>query len=212
MDTNMEDKMYHQIEKSLSNNINENLFTVGKVYDKEKLPMLYSSVVEPIDLQKEENSYKSESPEEAHEYLNQTPAMSRAEYIKQAREACLRQLSSQSIRIMDTYPAEIEEPEPTALTNKKARTMKLFGDGEKVIKSPWGGKTTSAAEDSLQDIASFHSLVIRMVCAIVLFLCVFLIDKFDFQLGTFSKELVREYITGKDYLKQLEEIVVTWLK
>ena len=35
MDTNVDDKIYHQIQKNLSNNINEDLFTTGRVFEKE---------------------------------------------------------------------------------------------------------------------------------------------------------------------------------
>jgi len=211
MDTNMEDKMYHQIQKSLSNNINENLFTSGKTIDKEKLPLVRSSVIEPTNITKEGKNTENEYLSESFEYISQPSTLPRAEYIRQAREACLRQLSNQSIRMMDTYSPEIEEQDISLQNKKKAKALKLFKDSEKALRSPWN-RSASGEENSLQELASFQSIIIRTICAIVLFLFIFLIDKFEFSLGNFSKVLVREYITGNDRLLQLEEIVVSWLK
>lgn len=211
MDTNIEDKMYHQIEKNLSNNINENLFSAGKVTDKEKLPMLQSTVIESTDLVNRTKDVKQEYVDESFADMSQQPTLSRAEYIRQAREACLRQLSNQSIRMMDTYYPENEEIGEISSNKKKTKAMKLFKDNERMLSLPWADNKYEE-EETPQDIASYQSLIIRLVCAIVLFLGVFLIDKFDFQLGTFSKEVVREYVTGNDTLKQLEEVVVSWLK
>jgi DNA-binding transcriptional regulator YhcF (GntR family) len=212
MDTNMEDKMYHQIEKNLTNNINENLFASGKIYEKEKLPMVRNSAaLEPVDALKEENHAELDYSGEAYEYMNQPSNISRAEFIRQAREACLRQLSSQSIRMMDAYGPESEEQDPALLNKKKARAMKLFKDSERALRSPWM-KNSAQEEDSPQDIASFQSLVIRTVCAIVLFLSIFAVEKFDIKIGTFSKQIVREYVMGNDAMLKLEEIVAAWLK
>jgi len=211
MDTKMEDKMYHQIEKSLSNNINENLFTSGRVFEKENLPILHSSVIEPIKsvsvLEEPAREYLSESID----HISQPPALSRTEYIRQARESCLRQLSNQSAKMMDSYNLDSDDQDPALHNKKKAKALKLFKDSEKALRSPWN-RSTTYEENSPEDIASFQSLVIRTICSVVLFLCIFLIDKFDFSLGTFSKGLVREYITSNDSFVKLEQIVVTWLK
>jgi hypothetical protein len=51
-----------------------------------------------------------------------------------------------------------------------------------------------------------------MVCALVIFLSIFLIDKFDFSIGEFSSTKIEEYVSGKDNMKQLEEFVITLLK
>lgn len=207
----MEDKMYHQIEKSLSNNINENLFTSGKVFEKEKLPLIRSSGIEPINATKVSKDSEREYLSDSFDYISQPPSLPRAEYIRQAREACLRQLSNQSSRAMDTYSSESEELDPLLLNKRKAKALKLFKDSERALRSPWN-RSNPQEENSPQEIASFQSLIIRTICAVVLFLCIFLIDKFEFSLGAFSRELVREYITGNDNLVQLEQFIVTWLK
>ena len=64
----------------------------------------------------------------------------------------------------------------------------------------------------MKEQASYNFLIIRMVCAIVLFLAIFLIDKFDLKIGDFNTNMIQEYVTGKDNMKYLEERIVTWIK
>lgn len=211
MDTNLEDKMYHQIEKNLSNSINENLFTSGRLYEKDKLPVLQSSVLETTVTQVEDKNKTIEYTGETYDYVGQTPGLSRAEYIRQAREACLRQLNNQSMRDMDTYNYLLEDPNSDSLNKKRPKSPKMIEDKEKILRLPWNGNS-HVEEETPHEIASFKSLIIRMICAIVILLVIFAIDKFNFKVGAFSKELVREYVTGNDTLQHIEEIVVSWLK
>jgi hypothetical protein len=67
-------------------------------------------------------------------------------------------------------------------------------------------------EDLPKEIASYRALIIRTVCAILIFLLIFAFDRFDLAIGQFTSESVREYVTSNDTLKKLEELVVTWLK
>ncbi|MDF2539134.1 MAG: putative rane protein [Herbinix sp.] len=212
MDTSIEDRMYQQIEKNLSNNINENLLTSSRLLDKDKLPVLQSSVREPIDTRKD--NYVSEQDNEvpSFDYISQPTGLTRAEYIRQAREACLRQLSNQSYHSIEAYiPPAKDEEDTSALDKKKTKAMSLFTGGEKPLKTPWDRELTKE-ENTPQEIASYQSLIIRTVCALVIFAAIFLIDKFDITIGTVTKDVVRQYITGIDHLEQLEEIVVSWFK
>lgn len=189
MDTNYEDKMYHQIEKNLSNNMNENLFSSARTFENTKA---------------EEQSFTaSDASTENGWNLNQdikSPKLTRAEYIRQAREACLKAMSSQNSSGKALENIAHGDPQEIPGLPKKKRTGMdlLFGAEDE--------------EASLQEVASYRSLIIRTVCAVVLFLTVFLIDKFKVNWGDFSYELVREYVTGKDHLKELESLIVSWLK
>ena len=88
---------------------------------------------------------------------------------------------------------------------KKVNRLRLFGENTYTEEMIEQGETP-------QELASFRALIIRTVCAIVIFLAVFIIDKFEIKIGEFTFEKVREYVTGKDTLKALENIIVTWLK
>ena len=216
MDTQNEDKIVRQIEKNLSNNINDNLFLTGRIYENNqpmtrdgKTPAILDENRENKDKEDKENKETNQDyPLVSYDYISSSPAtMSRAEYIRQAREACLRQLSDQQIY---TRPYDINYMEPVPdnseqINHKKAKAWSLFHD-----------ETFSSAqhreEESPQEIAAFHSLIIRTVFAIVLFLSIFVIDKFEFKIGKVTTQVIEEYVTGKDSLQNLEDIIVTWLK
>lgn len=217
MDTKSEDTMIRQIEKNLSNNVNDDLFHTGRIVESNK-PIVKSrnSLIKLEDINRK--TEKAEDTEEgapnklelplvSNENLNYAPRISRAEYIRQAREACLRQLSSvqlyskpYEVNYMDSEP---EEPEQTK--NKKAKLTKLFGNEAEE-------ENSATEENTPQELAAYRSLIIRSVCAIAIFLCVFIIDKFKLSIGNISYSMIEEYVTGKDTLQVLEDILVTWLK
>ena len=96
MDTNYEDKMYQQIEKSLSNNnINDKLF----------LPIEMISSDDPGFKTKETKNSMGAIDEITSDNAETESKLSRAEYISQAREACLRKMSSldSTSRIYDYF-------------------------------------------------------------------------------------------------------------
>ena len=170
MDSRSEDKMILQIERNLSDQMEE------------------------------------EYPLYSNEHINKTPVtISRAEYIRQAREACLQKLSDTQL-YSRPYDVQYMDSESMNSVQSPARKMKwnLFQEG--------GSNSKLKKEDSPQEIASFHFLIIRTVCAIVIFLAIFVIDKFDFHIGALTPDLVQEYVTGNDQLEKLEDLVVTWLK
>jgi len=212
MDSKVEDKIVRQIEKSLSNQMNENLhqsnsthrkdnlFQSGRTYDKDNLP-----VVNPGHLKENRQimtSLQQDASGTAFDYHPET-VLSREEYIRQARESCIRQLSTIQRSSQKAYDLTYyDDPSVNSeVTNRKrARALHLFHDDN------------TKEENTPQEIAAFRFLMIRMVCAIVIFLSIFLIDKFDFTIGSFNTQIVEEYVTGNDTLQQLENIIMTWLK
>lgn len=100
--------------------------------------------------------------------------MSRAEYIRQAREACHRQLN---------------------LTSKE---VKYHEEPNENIPS--------------YELASYNGLMLRSVCAIVIFLIIFAIDKLDIKVGSFSSGYIKDFVTTNKTLEYLENLVVGWLK
>ena len=218
MDTNLEDKMYFQIEQNLSNNINQNLFSTGRmskdeqgneIISRESHPELYPAnrLDQDSDLGETSVEETKDTMNESYEYYNPQPTLSRAEYIRQAREACLRQLNiTQTSHPIYAYQeAEQNDGKKSLTEKKKVNRLRLFGENTYTEEMIEQGETP-------QELASFRALIIRSVCAIVIFLAVFIIDKFEITIGEFTFEKVKEYVTGKDTLKALENIIVTWLK
>ena len=176
MDTNYEYKLYRQIEKSLSNNVNDRLLVP----------------IEMID--------GADSNGAVAEYKENEPRLSRAEYILQEREACLRQMNSidATSRVYNSYVGADDSIYSTFGKRKKDKVENLFNEGD---------------DEALpEEIASFRSLIIRTVCAVVIFLSIFIIDKVKMDLGKFSYETIRQYVTGYNQLNTLEELIVSLLK
>jgi len=205
MDSKYEDNMLSQIEKNLSNNINENLFLTGRVFDNSKTLSKKKYLQEQEHLTENDNSGIQDYPLVSTDYISDKPApLSRAELIRQAREACLRQLSNSQVY---TKPYDLSfmdmDTSSTSLTGKKQEHLKWFFDTN---------SSTSDDNASPQEVAAFRSLIIRTVCALILFISIFIIDKFELKIGGLSNIMIEEYITGNNALKNLEDLVVTWLK
>jgi hypothetical protein len=208
MDSKYEDNMVSQIEKNLSNNINENLFLTGKVFENSKSLIKRKYLQEHEQATEELRADSQEYPLVSTEHISDAPvSLSRAEYIKQAREACLRQLSNSQVysKPYEVNYLDTDTGSSEAVINKKPVHWKLFPDGT----HPAGADVD---ENSPQEIAAFRSLIIRTVCAIVLFISIFIIDKFELKVGNLTNNMIQEYITGNDSLKALEDVIVTWLK
>lgn len=203
MDSKYEDNMLSQIEKNLSNNINDNLFLTGKVFDSSRL-------TENTYLQEQEQASDSgvcDYPLVSNEHISDmTIPLSRAEYIKQAREACLRQLSNSRVyaRPYELDYTDMDTSSPDIIADRKDEHWKPFSDNI--------SKKGAGDDASPQELAAFRSLIIRTICAVIIFISIFIIDKFDFKIGSLTNSKIQEYITGNDTLKALEDIFVTWLK
>jgi hypothetical protein len=202
MDTKYEDNMVRQIESNL-NNSNENLFQNGRA-ENQLIPRSDSKLVH-LDNRKDNTNELVEYPLVSNDPIGNSGMITRAEYIRQAREACLRQLSNVQIY---TRPYDVNYMEPDEADEpfsvKKNKAMNMFHNETE--------DQTTGLKNTQQQLASYRSLVIRCVCAIVLFLSVFAFDKFNVKIGQVTNKVVQEYVTGNDALKDLEQIIVSWIK
>ena len=205
--------MYRQIEKSLSNNINDKIFVPIEIIDKPKYKgkdreQIIDSVsyeedtvqMKPVILDTYRPYNRGDGNNAIAQYNEEGPRLSRAEYIIQAREACLRQMNTMDspVRTYDNYKGALDSIYSSYGRKKRGKVEGLFNDIE---------------EEALpEEIASFKSLIIRTVCATMVFASIFLIDKIKVDWGVFSYETIRQYVTGNNQLKVLEEILVSWLK
>lgn len=217
MDTKSEDKILSQIEKNLTSSINENLFLTGRVCEdgntltKKKYLQEYGKASMNPGRNKEDNLQEDyplkDYPLVTNDHIcDMPPPLSRAELIRQAREACLRQLNGSQITGRPYEPGYISLD--TTVTDipaeKKGKRFRPFGKST--------GSDMARDEASPQEVAAFRSLIIRTACAVILFLCIFIIDKFKLRIGNLTYSTIEEYITGNDALKALENMIVTWLK
>ncbi len=207
MDTKNEDTMVKQIEKNLSDNINENLFVKNRTMDSSQ-PLLQNhyNADQPV-ASYQEDAADLYYPLVSTEYISGNSAgVSRAEYIRQAREACLRQLSSIQL-YSRPYDVNYIEPEPVTdnTENLKAKGMKWFHNDalqEKALQK----------HNTKQDSISFRFLIIRSICAILLFVCVCMLNKMEWKIGNFTNQTIQEYVTGNDALQGLENFILALLK
>lgn len=202
MDTNMEEKIYHQIEKSLSNNFQDNLFSTGQFFDPGIQSGRSSKGIGDTSVSADSNIRENLQAEkdELQEYIKPLPQLSRAEYIRQAREACMRQMNSiQPLsRRAEDFIMNQEAPD-IDYEHKQSRRLNLF-------------HSDTQEKDTAEEIASFRSLMIRSICAIIIFISIFVIDKFEIKWGDFTYETIREYVMGNDKMQELETWIVSWLK
>lgn len=210
MDTSYEDNMYRQIEKSLSNNINDRLFVPIEMIDKpaymgrpnkQRTDSISQEENMEMDDSYDGNRIYNDRMESSPESDEGGPRLSRAEYIRQAREACLRQMNGLDVsgRASDFYLGDEDSIHSFGGRKRKDKAAGLFYEG-------------NTEESSPEEMASFRSLIIRTVCAVVLFISIFIIDKIKVDWGAFSYETIRQYVTGNNQLKALEEIILSWIK
>jgi hypothetical protein len=200
MDASYEDKIYSQIEKNLSNNIDEKYYVPTEMVD--RYPYI-DKTNNNVNQRQEDSIYFDKANiynENPNNQVGQA-RLSRAEYIRQAREACLRQLNAYdtSGRISDYIFREDDTANSVYGKKKKDKVSKLFNQGRD-------------EENMEKELLSYKSLVIRTVCALVIFFSLFIIDKIKFELGNFTYETIRHYVTGFNQMDIIEEIIVSWLK
>ncbi len=238
MDNRSEDSIVRQIEKNLSQN-NDNLFLVGKEPEDRRSQQTNSLVVtnkgsKPGTMnairveetyfngnnkvRRDISTHNPEFPLVSYDHIDDSLAISRAEYIRQAREACLRQLSDIQV-YSRPYDVNYMNPETAATPEsppKKSKTWNLFREGHEdrgAEDNRFSTDSAARSEDATpQELTSFRFLVVRMVCAVVLFLTVFVIDKLELKIGNFTNEKMQEYITQNDVMDDIEDYIVTWLK
>lgn len=232
MEVGYEDKMYRQIEKSLSDNINEKLFVPIEMIDKSDFSgrskntntsgyksetyrnrFKYEDTAykkEPFDENRENKMYGAnedwrenyENTKKQEDFIpsqDDNPVMSRAEYIRLAREACLRQLYAMETPVSSDSYIDEEIHNSFFGKKKKDKVAKLFQDGNEEV-------------NIQEEIASYKSLIIRTICAVVIFMAIFIIDKVKLNWGNFSYETIKHYVTGYNQLAEIEEKIVSWFK
>ena len=155
-----DDRMISQIETSLASNMSDDIYQTRDIF-------------QPRDRYGSDDIYISNDEYGGPDFVEPVP-MSRAEYIRQAREACHRQL------------------------NLDPKQVRVYEEHKENISS--------------NELASFNGLIIRSVCAIVIFLIIFAIDKLDAKIGDFSSAYIKDFLTTNKTLEYLENLVVTWLK
>lgn len=240
MDNKSEESMVRQIEKNLSQNMNDNLFLVGKdsegrmnqqqnslvVSNKTSKPGAMNAIrVEETyfnrnnKVRKDVSIQDPEFPLVSYDHITDSlSTVSRAEYIRQAREACLRQLSDIQVysKPYDVHYMNPETPVAEESVPKKVKTWNLFREGHVergVEDNRHLADASNRTEDGTpQELSAFRFLVVRMVCAVVLFLTVFVFDKLELRIGNLSNEKVQEYITQNDVMDEIEDYIVTWIK
>ena len=101
--------------------------------------------------------------------------------------------------------------EATGEKRSKSKPLKLFHDSNQEAELE---KTAGKAKpvNTQKEIEDFRSLIIRIIFAFVLFLSIFIIDKFNLQIGKVTPKTVEEYVTGNDSLQGIEDVIVSWLK
>ena len=205
MDIKNEDTIVRQIEKNLSNNMNENLFLAGNLYGGNSYPEKRTTSMHTVDASGDTS--EKDYPLVSYDYISNPQAISRAEYIRQARESCLRNLSNNQIyshafdvNYMDQETGELEQE-----GMKKPGLFKFFQDNS-------SNKGKDEEGNNPQELAAFRFLIIRTVCAVLIFLTIFFIDKLELKIGNITHHMIKEYVTGKDTLQVLEDIILTWIK
>ncbi len=203
MELHKEDALVNQMEMNLTNR-NENLFQTGRTESNQLIPRKENALIRTED-KKTMKSHPDEYPLVSNESIMDNNVISRAEYIRQARESCLRQLSNVQL-YSRPYDVNYMEPDNSeeALTTKKANVMRLFSSDMSAEQS--------SSKTNEQQLATYRSMIIRCVCAIVLFLGIFAFDKSNIELGGVTKKVVQEYVTGNDILQDLQNTIVSWLK
>ncbi|HHV12250.1 MAG TPA: hypothetical protein GXX75_18390 [Clostridiales bacterium] len=238
MDNRSEESMVRQIEKNLSQSMNENLFLVGKEPENRmnrqaNSPVMTKRTSNPGTMnafQVEETYFNGgnkikrdisiedpEFPLVSYDHITDSlSTIPRAEYIRQAREACLRQLSDLQVysRPYDVNYMGQETVAPEEAAPKRTKTWNLFREGheERSPEEPRQITDAKMEENTPQELAAFRFLIVRMVCAVVLFLSVFIFDKLELKIGNLTNEKVQEYITQNDVMDNIENYIVTWLK
>lgn len=122
----------------------------------------------------------------------QFPGLSRDEYIRLARESCTRNLS---------YGGNPK--------NHGGNKNKGFNNTEKFkVQAGMGHKFNVAGEGFHVSSFKIKSFLIRVICAMVLFLAIFLFDKFDVKIKTFNSQNIKEMVSSNQSIDDAESFFV----
>ena len=118
---------------------------------------------------------------------------SRAEYIRHARESCTRNLGSSHSGKNNNQYKELQKEQKRALSAyAKTDTYQ-----------------TLPGEDFAMPVFHYKSILIRVICCALIFLSVFIIDKFDISVKKFSSDTVKEYISSNEGIEEAQNFFVS---
>lgn len=123
--------------------------------------------------------------------------LSRDEYVRLARESCTRNLSYNGGNIK----------------NHGMNKNKGYINPDKV--RTWDQTDMKSTDMSMTEThfnmtsINVKSLLIRLICALMLFLTVFLIDKFDVKVKTFDSKYIQDLVSSDQGIDQAENFFVT---
>ncbi|MFU0827618.1 MAG: hypothetical protein ACFWTJ_08790 [Lachnoclostridium sp.] len=120
----------------------------------------------------------------------QITTISRDEYIRLARESCVRNLDYHGG--MKNYGGNKRLFYP-----KKVRSLNSSGTGDSSLDS---GYAMSKAKVKF--------FLIRLICAFILFLTIFIIDKFEIKISTFTSKNIEEMVATNQGIQDAEAFFV----
>lgn len=119
---------------------------------------------------------------------------SRAEYIRLARESCTRNLGSYNLGKNHNPYKELQKEQRKVLSSyAKTETYQTSLPGEETVVPAFRVK----------------SILVKLICCALIFLSVFIIDKFDITVKNFSSNTVKEYIASNEGMEQAQNFFVT---
>ncbi len=121
--------------------------------------------------------------------LEQMHALSREEYIRLARESCKKNLSYNG-------------------GNLKNHGINKSKGNIKTEKPKTWDQTDMKTRLNLSSV-NLKPLLIRIICAFVLFLAVFLIDKFDVKINSFNSKYIQDLVSSKQSIEDAENFFVS---
>ncbi|WMJ88137.1 hypothetical protein [Anaerocolumna sp. MB42-C2] len=123
-------------------------------------------------------------------------ALSRDEYIRMARESCNRNAGYNSSNSKNHGTNKNKG----YLNSEKFRTWDQAAPVSR----------HNLSEDGLNMTAvNIKSLLIRTICALILFLTVFIFDKFDLKVNTFNTKYIQDMVTSNQSINQAEDYFVS---
>ncbi|MGB8453834.1 MAG: hypothetical protein WCD89_16105 [Anaerocolumna sp.] len=123
----------------------------------------------------------------------QLQALSRDEYIRLARESCTRNLSS----------GGGNKNHGVNKNNMKAEKLRSWDQND--MNNGFSLTNTGLNITSI----NIKSLLIRLICAFILFLSVFIIDKFNVKVKTFDSKYIQDLVSSDQSIDQAENFFVS---
>lgn len=117
---------------------------------------------------------------------------SRAEYIRLARESCTRNLGINNLgKNRNLYKEMYKEQRKALMASYSDANQDKFGD------------TTILSSVNMK------FLLLRIICCCLLFLSVFIFDKFDITIKDFNVDTVKQYITSNEGVKEAQDFFIS---